>query len=358
MSSFETYINRSDNTVAKDGAETERANGNSHSETMNAPLSPIGNNPMQLRMTIPLDWRRPAVRKGYKLFWCDISQFGMLYPRPDDAEIATFYDLADYYTHDKFVTTSPSAMNKPSFTGWMLKRLSWQFDKSVYIDRSWFERHHGNSKKSVLDVGCGSGKILSLLKSAGHTVIGIEPDPRAREIAISRGLEVFDGTAENLPPELESEQFDAVIMTHVLEHFADPLKAMNNAAALLKSGGKLTVETPNHAAIGFNKAGSVWRWLDVPRHLNFFTPQSLSAMCEMAGLELVSTEYRGYSRQFESEWISDEQRIWDRYKASNSAETALPKRNTEWQSWKLFAKTLMMPDEKRYDSIRVIARKP
>lgn len=313
---------------------------------------------MRLMMTIPVDWRRPKARKAYHLFWCDKSDYGMLYPRPNNDEVATFYDVADYYTHDKSVAISNRAMLKPSFTGWLLKRWSWNIDKSVYIDAAWFAKHHGNKPSRVLDIGCGSGKILNLLRAAGHSVVGLEPDPKAREVAISRGLQVLDGTAEQIPDSLEKGSFDAIIMTHVLEHTVDPIEAIKNAVSLLKPGGKITLETPNNQAIGFQHAGSVWRWLDVPRHLNFFTPQSLSSMCNMAGLDVNAIEFRGYSRQFEPEWILDEQRIWDRYNASKHIGTPLPKRNTEWQSWKLFIQSLFIADEKRYDSVRAVAVKP
>lgn len=325
---------------------------------MNVPYSPIGHHPMELLMTIPLDWRRPKDRRPFHLFWCKTSQYGMLYPRPASDEIAEFYDVADYYTHDKTIATSSREQMKPSFFGWLLKRLSWEFDDSVYIENEWIPHTLGREPSNALDIGCGSGKILARLRAEGHRVVGVDPDPVARDVAHSRGLHVLAGTAEALPDAISSEQYDAIFMTHVLEHTVDPIQAIHNAIALLKPNGKLIIETPNNAAIGFEQAGAAWRWLDIPRHLNFFTPQSLRAMCELVGLQHQATEFRGFSRQFLPEWISDEQRIWDRYKAIRNISLPLPRRNTQWQAWKLFKRTAFAPDEKKYDSVRIIAVKP
>jgi SAM-dependent methyltransferase len=309
-------------------------------------------------MTVPLDWRRPEVRESYEMYWDDVSQFGMIHPRPAAEEVPAFYDVPEYYTRSEAASDRPYQVNhRHQFTVWLLCRLSWQVDDSVHIGADWFTQNHGPAKARILDVGCGSGEKMVTLAQAGHEVVGVEPDPIARQLALKRGLCVFEGTAEKMPAELEDGSFDAIIMTHVLEHCVEPVLAIENAVRLLKSGGHLTVETPNNAAMGSENAGTAWRWLDVPRHLNFFTPQSLRAVCELGGLTPVATEFRGYYRQFLPEWLHDEQYIWDKYKAHTNGNTAMPERNTEWRSWKLLLKTMFAPDDKKYDSVRVIARK-
>ena len=325
-------------------------------KTTEAPTSPFGQNAMRLRMTVPMDWRRPTSKQSYQLYWDDEWDYGMLYPRPSQNEVAEYYDI-DYYTHQQDDLRQRSATFR-GITSRVLGRLSWQVDQSIHITKEWFQEHFGNRLCRILDVGCGSGSLLAELKQAGHEVVGLEPDPAARKIAKERGVTVFDGSAENYPDQIELESFDAVFMIHVLEHTVDPVTAVRSAAHVLKMGGKFIAETPNHKALSFHNSGITWRWLDVPRHLNFFTEQSLQQICRNAALEPATTEYRGYMRQFDSNWIQDEQIIWDRYQSRlNGNSHMLPKRNTQWEAWKLFSQTLFADDQQKYDSLRVIATK-
>lgn len=326
--------------------------------TKPAPTSPFANANMRLRMTIPMDWRRPDNGDSYELYWDDNHDYGMLHPRPSVEEVAKYYEISNYYTH-----SGADIRRKPgSFSGIMsrlLGRLTWERDQSVYLDESWFSRYFGDRKVRILDVGCGGGVLLAELQSAGHEVIGLEPDPAARKVASDRGLVVYDGSAENYPAAIEPNSFDVVLMIHVLEHTVDPVAAVKSVSDVLKPGGVYIVETPNHQAVSFHHAGPTWRWLDVPRHLNFFTPKSLDAMCSLAGLQSQRTEFRGYTRQFEREWISEEQKIWDHYETRlNGGAHILPKRNTQWGAWKLFSQTAFAADAQKYDSLRVIAEKP
>ncbi|MGB1251525.1 MAG: class I SAM-dependent methyltransferase [Candidatus Promineifilaceae bacterium] len=320
---------------------------------MDAPRSPIGGYPMRLRMVVPTDWRRPGSQESFDLYWSDEEEYGMVYPRPTDT--ASYYDIEDYYTHQSDI--AKDGKNRSWLTR-LIVRVSWLLDKTIYIDSDWYTAHFGPESQRILDIGCGSGRILSELKAIGHTVVGLEPDPAARDVAQAQGLTVYPGMAEAVPEELVGSQFDTIFMTHVLEHSVDPLKSLRSVVDLLADGGKLIVEVPNNAAVGFQRSGLTWRWLDVPRHLNFFTPHSLRKMCKTVGLEHDRTEFRGYTRQFHAEWIANEQEIWDRYEASlNGQSHILPKRSTTWQSLKLLSQTIVASDEKRYDSVRVIAYK-
>lgn len=131
------------------------------------------------------------------------------------------------------------------------------------------------------------------MKLADFGVVGIEPDAAACRAAMSGDIRVVHGSAEAIPAELATMWFDVVTMTHVLEHTLEPLKAIENVAELLVPGGTLFVETPNNACRGAREAGMARGSLDVPRHLNFFTPSSLRAICERAGLEVVGVDYTG-----------------------------------------------------------------
>lgn len=304
------------------------------------------------------DWRRPQAAEPIRLDWCEPCAYGSLEPRPSLAELADHYAVDDYYTH----SAPRSGESHRSFGDRLLVRLAWQFDRgsSAELTPSDLLRHGVLSGGAVCDLGCGNGGLMRRIAAAGYDVVGLDPDSDACRAARSGGLNVLQGSAEQLPADWDDAQFDAITMMHVLEHVLDPLAATANAAKLLRSGGRFFVETPNNACVGLREAGTAWRWLDTPRHLNFFTPDSLQEVCRRAGLEIEAVELTGYTRQFQSEWIADEQEIHRRLQAISTDEQATPlrPRNSSARAWRLLAKTWHAPAAAKYDSVRVIARKP
>lgn len=308
-------------------------------------------------LSIPVDWRRPQHTKGYQLLWSDRDRFGQLWPRPTSAEIASSYDLAEYYTHQR----DPIQTERPLSAGlarWLV-RIAWRFDHSVLVDPAWVRSVTGENRSlEILDIGAGNGRLLQQLAAAGHTVCGVEPDEAARQVALAAGSRVFPGTAERLPQQVSGRQYDLIFMLHVLEHVLDVDTALKNLHALLRPGGRLVIEVPNNAALGLSLAGPVWRWLDVPRHLNFFTPDSLSRALVTAGLNPEKVEYRGYTRQFKPEWLKDEQEIWHHFAQTSPSFKAQYRQMPSLQRQvRLLLRTLPASPDKKYDSVRIISRR-
>ena len=81
--------------------------------------------------------------------------------------------------------------------------------------------------------------------------------------------------------------FDAVTMWHVLEHLPDPFAAVARAAELVRPGGRIVISVPNIESLQAQFGGERWFHLDLPRHLFHFSPRSLSALVEQAGLRVV-----------------------------------------------------------------------
>lgn len=305
-------------------------------------------------LSIPADWCRLDAREFYKLYWCDNCQFGQVFPRPNQDEIPKFYDIEDYYTHN-LAGRQANANSVKDFMDRLRQYLAYRADGGAELTEEWIVKNLGRQSLCVCELGCGNGDLLKKLSNLGHNVVGVEPDPAARKVVTEQGLRVFNGTAESLPQEVEAKAFDVVIMSHVLEHCNDPVQAVRNASSLVVKGGMLVIETPNNSAIGLRKAGITWFWLDVPRHLNFFTVQSLKKICEDQGLKIDRIDFCGYTRQFSNQWIEMEQKIWDQFRAVNVSSNQLPKRNSRWRAWSLLLNTFLARAEAKYDSVRLIA---
>ncbi len=317
-----------------------------------APICPLTGERMKFWQHVPCDWRRPNVGSEYNLFWSDKGRFGQLFPRPSPSEVASFYET-EYYTHsDRSEESRPRHMG---FFARLREHLAWRLDFGTDITpESLAKLVPGNAHPAVLEIGCGDGGLLAKLRTAGWNCTGIEPDPVARKVAAERGLEVYEGTAEDPPAAIRAGQFDLVVMQHVLEHCLDPLLALRIATSYLKPGGVMVIETPNNAAKGCYASGATWPWLDVPRHLNFFTAHSLDQMCQQTGTTRIATEYTGYIRQFQNPWIENEQYICKIFNERGKKQYYPP---SSLSHWNLLLTTGFARARFKYDSVRIISRR-
>jgi len=143
----------------------------------------------------------------------------------------------------------------------------------------------------LLDVGCGNGGFLCIAREMGWQVRGIDMDPKAVEAACSRGLDVECGGIELLSH--EAQKYDAITLSHVIEHVHDPLELLCQLYRLLKPGGILWIETPNLGSLGYKRFKSNWRGLEPPRHLVLFNSISLASALRNAGFISISQRWRG-----------------------------------------------------------------
>jgi 2-polyprenyl-3-methyl-5-hydroxy-6-metoxy-1,4-benzoquinol methylase len=133
----------------------------------------------------------------------------------------------------------------------------------------------------LLDVGCGNGQTLAWMASLGWQVEGLDIDPVAVQVAAAKGLKVRQGDLQS--QQLAAGSFDAVVMSHVIEHVHGPLSLMKECHRILKPGGRLVVITPNIRSWGHRIYKNNWRGLEPPRHLQIFARSCLSTLSALAG---------------------------------------------------------------------------
>jgi SAM-dependent methyltransferase len=138
----------------------------------------------------------------------------------------------------------------------------------------------------LLDVGCGSGLFLERMRDFGWQVTGVEPDAAAASAANERLGDDAVIVAHVDDPTLAPASFDAVTLSHVIEHVPDPVGTLRSCRDLLAPAGTLVCVTPNTRSLGARSFGASWLHWDPPRHLNVFDVASLERAIREAGLEV------------------------------------------------------------------------
>jgi len=99
--------------------------------------------------------------------------------------------------------------------------------------------------KYILDIGCGAGDNADILREMGRVVDGITISEDEREAAGKIMRNVYVHNVENgLPPEINNK-YDAIILSHVLEHICYPQKLLKDIRSILNPGGVLIIALPN-----------------------------------------------------------------------------------------------------------------
>ena len=126
----------------------------------------------------------------------------------------------------------------------------------------------------------------------------------------------LEGPLESPPAGVSSRAFDVVVCRAALERCLDPRLGMEQARRLLKPGGCLMVEIPNHAACSARRLGPAWHHCDAGNFVSFFTARSVSRLAVASGFVAVETLYSNYVTQFRNSRTLLERMLWDRLYAN------------------------------------------
>ncbi len=154
---------------------------------------------------------------------------------------------------------------------------------------------------AILDVGCGVGFVAEELARAGGVVHGIDPGKNqvllatkaaSQDPVLNKALTYEATTTEELLKRGESEKYDVIVCSQVLEHVPDYRKIVVEMGKLLKKGGVAFISTDNRTI-------KAWLWLCVlgeyilrlrpPRThqwAKLIKPEELKEACEKAGMEV------------------------------------------------------------------------
>jgi 2-polyprenyl-3-methyl-5-hydroxy-6-metoxy-1,4-benzoquinol methylase len=190
-------------------------------------------------------------------------------PQPSKENLGKYYESVNYISH--------TDGNKTLF------EKAYQFVKNIALkNKLSLINELSKNKGKILDIGAGVGDFLATAHQNGWETIGVEPNPKAREIAEKKGVSFVDKT-ENLL----DNSFDIITMWHVLEHVPDLEIQLNELKRLLKPNGHIIIAVPNFKSFDANYYKEYWAAFDVPIHFWHFSKTAIKLIFEKKNIKLI-----------------------------------------------------------------------
>jgi dolichyl-phosphate beta-glucosyltransferase len=155
-------------------------------------------------------------------------------------------------------------------------REHWWFRSKAALVATVLRRAGGAGRfDQLVDLGAGAGGVTSMLGWDPNRIVVVEGNEvLVRQARRRRGLAALRGDLDHLP--LATRSADVVCFLDVIEHLADPSRALREAQRVLTSHGRLIVNVPAHE----------WLWSDADRflgHVRRYTRDALRRDLAEAG---------------------------------------------------------------------------
>lgn len=259
---------------------------------------------------------------------CTNERCGLLWLDPMPVEDDLHIAYATYYTHGSTLSREagghvPSLLRAPfrALRNFALNLGSISADLRTLLHLGLENVPPGR----VLELGAGDGRRVERLLGLGWQAEGQDVDPNAGVFRLrDRGVRVHEGPVERL--DLEPASYDAIVMSHVIEHLTDPLLTLKHCLRLLKPGGQVVAVTPNTRSLCARRYGFSWMSLEPPRHLHLFNPANLRDLAAQAGfprIEVRTTGANGAGVALASRLIRDTGRFTMTSLSRNARESAI-----------------------------------
>lgn len=249
--------------------------------------------------------------KWYSPLACFITS-----PMPNPAEIHAYYESENYSSHKQASTSVKDVVYNLVRNYMLTRKIQWI-------------KNETHARASVLDIGCGVGEFVKKANASGFQCSGVEPNSKARNIALQKNIQVVESLKE-----VSTSKFDVITLWHVLEHLHNPLDFLKDLQRHLNSQAKVFLALPNYNSFDAEYYKEFWAAYDVPRHLYHFSRASVEKLAFQTNFSIVST----YPLPFDSYYVSMLSEkyktgkirwkwLWNGYKSNQVA-----KRNGEWSS--------------------------
>ena len=193
---------------------------------------------------------------------CTNCGLGFVNPRPSREEMSRYYPAA-YYEYDGL---------DPDY-----HQRRYQLEAKVVRDII-----PNGAGHRLLDIGCANGHFPRQMQKLGWEVEGVEISSNSSSIS---DFKIYSDEFPRIP--VDEPRYDAITAWAVLEHVHDPMAHFRKAAKILKPGGVFVFLVTNFDSLSSRRLLRE----DTPRHLYFFTIETIRQYLSRNGLVLVAANY-------------------------------------------------------------------
>lgn len=237
------------------------------------------------------DFLYKTTRKNFRVYRCSECKLERILPVPSEKETKLFYPES-YYS---FNMNKVGNERKGFFLKLREKLIETAYNKAIkkdflyflsFLAKIFFEglplRLYG--KRNFLDVGCGDGYNLDLLKKYGWKCYGFEKGNKGKVKNIYFHKDIYKVN-------FSGRKFDYIRIWHVLEHVPNPKSFLEKIYSLMSDKGKVLIGVPNTRSLYSFLFGKYWYNRDIPRHVTGFNKYNLERLLTNYGLEVISARY-------------------------------------------------------------------
>ncbi len=210
--------------------------------------------------------------ESFSLLLNEEYQILKTHPQPTLDKLGSYYEFEDYISHTDGKRT-------------LFEKMYHFIKRKAIRNKVGLINSYQPLKGRILDIGAGTGDFLLECKNQNWEILGIEPNDKAKGIAVGKGIK-FGDTIEKL----ESNSFDIITMWHVLEHVPDVEHQVAELKRLLKPSGTIIIAVPNFKSYDANHYATFWAAYDVPRHLWHFSKTAIEKLFDKQNMNLVAVK--------------------------------------------------------------------
>ena len=148
----------------------------------------------------------------------------------------------------------------------------------LYIEK--YLKIKNSKNKKILEIGSGRGQTTFWLDQMGFEVLGIEPDRKNVSI-VNQKLNNSKLIASTIEDFKNSDTYDVIWVSHVLEHLLDPIEFLQQIKVNLNEEGILFIEVPNCENLSMLKNSII------EPHIWHFSRNSLQNICREVDFDIV-----------------------------------------------------------------------
>lgn len=222
--------------------------------------------------------------QAVKCPWC-----GLVYSFPrKPSPLKSIYNEEYYHSQDPFFGYLDYESYEHLFKKTFFRRLT-EIERRV-------------AKGRLLDVGCALGFFLEVAKERGWDAYGVEVSSYAVSYAQNCGLNVFEGTLEEV--EFPRGFFRVATIWDLFEGLEDPMSTLVSVREVLRDDGILVIGTPNAESLASRLLRKNWAHFKPKENKFYFSPQNISSILGKAGFEVVAVSSREGGQYCDLRFIS------------------------------------------------------